>query len=98
MRLRNVWVCALGVCLSATLACGGGEQASSSSATPSSPAAAPAGMKVDESKAGNVTGTVVLEGTAPKNEPIRMNADPTCAKEAGPGQMQETWVVGGDGG
>jgi hypothetical protein len=54
-------------------------------------------MKVDESKAGNVTGMVVLEGTAPKNEPIKMNADPQCAQQAKGPQTQETYLVGSDG-
>jgi plastocyanin len=54
-------------------------------------------MKVDESKAGNVTGMVALEGTAPRNEPIKMNADPVCAQEAKGPQAQETYVVGSDG-
>jgi plastocyanin len=96
MRLRNVWVCTLGLSLAASLACGGGEP-SSRSGEPSAPASTPSGMKVDESKAGNVNGTVVLEGAAPKNEPIKMNADPVCAKEAKGPQFQETFVVGSDG-
>src|SRR5688572_53382 len=96
MRLSNVWVSAVGLSLAATLACGGSEP-SNTSGDPSAPAATPSGMKVDESKAGNVTGMVALEGTAPKNEPIKMNADPVCAQEAKGPQAQETYVVGGDG-
>jgi plastocyanin len=95
MRLRNVWVHALGVTLSVSLAaCGGGQESSAPATT-----AAPGATKVDSSTAGDVKGTVTLTGTAPKNEPIRMNADPICIKQTqaqGP-QTQETFVVSGDG-
>ena len=101
MRLRNAWVGLLGVALAVTMvsgaACGGGSETSSTSATPSSPAAAPAGQKVDTANAGKVTGTVSLDGTAPKNEAIKMNADPVCLREAKGPQMQETYMVGSDG-
>jgi plastocyanin len=79
------------------LACGGGSETSSTSATPSSPAAAPAGQKVDTANAGSVSGTVTLDGTAPKNEAIKMNADPVCLREAKGTQTQETYMVGSDG-
>jgi len=75
-------------------ACGG---SSNKSAEPSSPASAPAGQKVDPSTAGNVTGSVTLDGKAPMNEPIKMNADPVCVKENSSPQFQETYTVGGDG-
>src|SRR5262245_37995093 len=96
MRLSNLQVCALGLSLAVTMACGGSEP-SNKSAEPTSPAGATSGMKVDESKAGNVTGMVVLEGTAPKNEPIKMAADPVCAQQANGPQAQETYTVGSDG-
>ena len=95
MRLRNVWVHALGVTLSVSLAaCGGGQESSTPATT-----AAPGATKVDPSTAGDLKGTVTLTGAAPKNEPIRMNADPICVKQTqsqGP-QSQETFVVSGDG-
>ena len=97
MRLRNVWVHALGVTLSASLAaCGGGSQESGTTATTAAPAA-PGAAKIDPSTAGDVKGTVTLTGAAPKNEPIRMNADPVCVKEAKGPQTQETFIVSGDG-
>jgi len=73
-------------------ACGGGQE-------PAAPASsAPAGaQKVDPATAGTITGMVVLDGAAPKNEPIRMNADPVCLKEAKGPQEQETFLVGADG-
>src|SRR5262245_48549498 len=95
MRLRSVWVCALGLMVAASVAaCGGG---SSNSASTAAPAAAPGAQKVDPATAGDVSGTVVLEGTAPKNEGIKMNADPTCLKQAPGAQSQETFMVGSDG-
>jgi plastocyanin len=99
MGLRNVSQHGLGLILAASMAaCGGGNQeTSSTSATPGSPAGASGGQKVDMATAGDVTGTVALEGVAPRNEPIRMNADPVCVKEAKGAQTQETFVVGSDG-
>ncbi len=93
MRLRNVWMSAFGVVLAASLvACGGSKQeTSSTSAAPNAPAAAGAGQKVDTATAGNVTGTVSVDGTVPKNEPIKMNADPVCMKENKDPQFQETY-------
>jgi plastocyanin len=97
MRLRNLWVYGLSLTVATTVACGGGsQQTSSTSAAPASPVVA-GGQKVDMSTAGDVTGTVMLDGVAPKNEPIRMNADPVCVKEAKGTQTQETFIVGSDG-
>jgi len=96
MRLRNAWVGFLGIALVAA-ACGGGQETSSTSGTPSSPAGTPSGQKVDTANAGKVSGTIAFEGTAPKNEAIKMNADPVCIREAKGPQFQETYVVGGDG-
>ena len=93
MRLRNAWV--LGAALAvATAACGGG---SSNTGTPAAAPAAAGGQKVDPATTGTVTGTVSLDGTAPKNEAIKMNADPVCLREAKGTQLQETYMVGADG-
>src|SRR2546426_2631354 len=93
MRLRNMWVSTLGVALAASVvACGG-------SSTPSETAApgASSGQKVDAATAGDVKGAVSLEGMAPKNEPIKMKADPVCVKQNTTPQFQETYAVGSDG-
>ena len=37
------------------------------------------------------------DGTVPKNEPIKMNADPVCLRENKAPQFQETYEVGSDG-
>ena len=95
MRSRNVWVHSLGLTLAASVAaCGGGSEAprSGSAAT-----AAPGAQKIDPATVGDVKGVVSLNGTAPKNEPIRMNADPVCLKQAKGEQFQETFKVGADG-
>src|SRR5881275_2552145 len=98
MRLRNVWASALGLALAGSLvACGGSKETSSTSAEPGGPAGTPAGQKVDTATAGDVKGTVALDGTAPKNEPIKMNADPVCMRENKSPQFQETYTVGSDG-
>ena len=94
MRLRNMWVSALGLSLAASLvACGGGNKSTSSE--PAAPAAG--GQRVDAATAGDVKGTVVVDGMTPKNEPIKMNADPVCVKANSTPQFQETYAVGSDG-
>jgi len=97
MRLRNVWVCALGLSLAVSVAACGGSGTSSTSGSTSSPAGTPAGQKVDSATAGNINGMVTIDGTAPKNEAIKMNADPVCQKENTTPQFQETYMVGSDG-
>jgi plastocyanin len=103
MRLRSVWVGALGFALAATVACGGGSESTSSPAsTAPAGSAAPAGAaagggnRVDPATAGNINGVVSLEGTPAANAPIKMNADPVCVKENKDPQFQET-VVSADG-
>ena len=77
-------------------ACGGGNE---SSAPASSGAAAPEGApasQVDPNTAANITGSIKLEGAAPKAEAIKMNADPVCMRE-GKGSMTEFFVTGEGG-
>jgi len=89
MLVRRMWVSALGVTLAVSLvACGGKQETSSTSAEPTGAAG---GQKVDTATAGDVSGVVTLDGTAPKNEPIKMNADPVCVKENKDPQFQETY-------
>src|SRR5437667_11008100 len=94
MRLRRAWVMLLPL---AAFACGGSQETSNKSAEPSAPASTPDAMKVDTAVAGSVKGVVNLEGTAPKNEPIKMNADPVCVKQNKDPQFQATYVVSDDG-
>ena len=98
MRLRNLWVYGLGLALATSVAaCGGSQETSSTSAAPATTGAGGGGQKVDPATAGDVKGTVMLDGVAPKNEAIRMNADPVCMREAKGPQAQETYIVGSDG-
>jgi len=94
MRLRNAWVVLLPL---AAFACGGSQETSNKSAEPSAPAATPGALKVDTAVAGTVKGVVNFEGTAPKNEAIKMNADPVCVKQNKDPQFQETYMVADDG-
>ena len=85
MYRLNAWVSvprwAMVIMLAAIVgACGGNKEPSSTSGEPSAPAGG--GEKVDKATAGHVTGTVTLDGMAPKNDAIKMNADPVCIREA----------------
>src|SRR3954464_15411361 len=99
MRLRNTWVGLLGITMAASIvACGGGSsETSNKSGDASAPSATPAGQRVDTATAGTLKGVVTLDGTAPKNEAIKMNADPVCVRENKTPQFQETYQVGSDG-
>ena len=99
MRLRKLWVYGIGFVLAASVAaCGGGSSNSASSTSAAPAAAGGGGKKVDAATAGEVKGTVALDGVAPKNADIKMNADPVCVKQtAGSPQSQETFIVGKDG-
>jgi hypothetical protein len=78
-------------------ACGGNSSTSSTSNQPSAPSGTPGGQKVDASTAGEVKGTVAIDGMAPQNASIKMNADPKCVSFNKSPQFQETYEVGGDG-
>jgi plastocyanin len=99
MRLRNTSMGVLGI-LGVTLAvsvaaCGGGGGETKPAETAATPAGG--GQKVDSATAGSVAGAITLDGTAPANQPIKMNADPVCVSTAKGPQMQETYTVGADG-
>ena len=91
MTFRKLWAFLSVLLLAVAVACGGGEPPAEPTEAPT-PAAAP----VDEATAGNVTGMVVLEGTPPATEQIRMNADPVCVKETT--STETEYFVVGDGG
>ncbi|HEV8384066.1 MAG TPA: carboxypeptidase regulatory-like domain-containing protein [Candidatus Acidoferrales bacterium] len=63
------------------------------------PAAGPAtaSAPVDPATAATITGTVKLDGAAPKAQRIRMDAEPNCAKLHTTPVMAEDYVVGDKG-
>lgn len=68
-------------------ACGGRNE-------PPPPSSPPPGAKrVDEAKAGTLTGRVMLEGPAPQNAPIKFTADPYCQRANPNGGAFDTFVV-----
>jgi plastocyanin len=91
MGLRNVWVSAFALTLAASVVACGGKQDSSNAI----PEPAPGATKIDPATAGDVKGTVALDGAAPTNDGIKMNADPVCVKANATPQVQETYEVSG---
>ena len=91
MQHRTLWAVASALTVVIAVACGGGE-----SDAPA-PAPEPAAPAFDPATAGNVTGTITLDGMAPDPEEIRMNSDPACVMEATDTQT-EYYIVGGSGG
>jgi plastocyanin len=86
---------AVGVFAMAITGCGGKKDESSEAPAPA--ASATAGKTVDPATAGEVTGTVKLDGAAPKMKTINMAAEPSCAKQHSTPPTSEE-VVTGDGG
>ena len=69
-------------------ACGGGNPENAAPATP-----APTVSPVDAATAGNISGKITFEGTAPRPGVIRMDSDPNCV-QAGGTTIDEAVVVG----
>ena len=86
MKLKVLHVLC-GVLITGLAACSG----DSKSAAPATP---PAGaLRVDEGKAGNVSGRVIFEGAPPVNAPVKIAADPTCMQANPDGLTFETFAV-----
>jgi plastocyanin len=86
---------AVGAFAMAITGCGGKKDETPETAAPA--ASAPAGKSVDAATAGEVTGSVKLDGAAPKMKAINMAAEPSCSKaRTSPATSEE--VVTGDGG
>ena len=99
MRLRDVCVYGVGLALAASVAAcgGGGNQPATGSSAPAAASTSASGQKVDAATAGDVNGTITVDGPVPENAAIKMNADPVCAKSVSGPQMMETYVIGPDG-
>ena len=76
------------------MSCGGGQPQTE---TPAAGSAATAGRPVDAATAGSVSGTITLDGTAPRMRPINMAAEPTCARVHTTPAMTEDVQVGTGG-
>jgi plastocyanin len=74
-------------------ACGNKEAAKEEAAKPVAVASAP----IDPATVGSITGTVRLDGTAPKPTRIRMDAEPNCAKAHTSPVTSDEFVVGDKG-
>ena len=91
---KSLWYLAAAVTLAAALISCGGKGSQPETAAP---AANPAAKPVDSATAGTVTGTIKLDGTAPKPRNINMAAEPNCAKAHSTPATTED-IVPGDGG
>lgn len=89
---------AVGALAFTIVGCGGGNKESSeNTAAPAATAPAGGGKTVDASTAGEVTGSVVLDGTPPKMKAINMAAEAACQKQH-PTPVLSQEVVTGDKG
>jgi plastocyanin len=91
----GIFSLAIGAFALALVGCGGSKTESPGGPAPA--ASAPAGKSVDPATAGEVAGSVKLDGTPPKMKTISMAAEPACTKgHTGPVTSEE--VVTGAGG
>jgi hypothetical protein len=68
-------------------ACSGEQKQATTSGPP------PGAQRVDEAKAGSVTGRVLFEGNPPESAPLTMASDPACAAANAGGMRVETYMV-----
>src|SRR5215469_8931991 len=79
MNRTKTWLVMLASLCLLLAACNKKEETGESAGAPAStPAAAPAATPIDTATAANVSGTVKLDGAAPKAARIDMSQDPAC--------------------
>jgi plastocyanin len=84
-KLRFVAGAAIALAL-ASAGCSGGSAPAPAGTAPNAP-------RVDEAKAGNVTGKVTYEGPAVPASPVKLESDPACVKDHPEGLTIETVLV-----
>src|SRR5437016_2705402 len=97
MKRKSLLVFAATLALAvAIISCGGGQKQETAAPAGGAPAAG-GGKAVDAATAGSISGTVKLDGTAPRMKPINMAAEPSCAKEhaSSPATTQDVMVGSG---
>ena len=89
-----------GVTLLSTLiivGCGGGDDGSESAGSSATSSGAVVENPVDPSTAGNISGSVAFEGSAPAMDAIDMSAEPVCADKHANTPMAQSVVVNDNG-
>jgi len=76
---------------------GCGKKSEESESETAAPAAAPAGKTVDPTTAGEITGTVTLNGAAPKMKAINMSQESECASQHSTPALTENVITGDKG-
>jgi len=84
--MRVLWMVLL---LAAVSACGGSQEGKE----PATGAAPPASAPIDPATAANVTGKIMLDGTAPAPQPIKTASDPNCTQA-----LSTETILAGSGG
>jgi hypothetical protein len=96
MKGKSVLFAAAALVLAiAMISCGKKEGTETPAAN--APAGNPSGKAVDAATAGTVTGTIKLDGTAPKMKNINMAAEPSCQKQHTEPAMTEDVLTGNGG-
>ncbi len=91
MKYQNKFYVGIAMAAIIAIGCGMGSDTQVKAADTPAPAAAAGGAN------GSITGTIKLEGTAPKMRPINMKADPVCAQAHSAAVPSEEVVVGAAG-
>ncbi|MBI3764003.1 MAG: hypothetical protein HY260_19340, partial [Chloroflexi bacterium] len=93
MQTRKLFLLSLVGLLLFVAGCGGGGGGGGGGGTSGGGGA----TTIDPATAATVTGKVKFDGTAPKNDPIAMDAEPTCQEQYPNGATRETVLVNDNG-